>query len=61
MPASIFDAWKDKRFKPEENFLNEVTSIRGISQVCVCGDANDLAVSGSFEITSLSDLLNFLL
>eukprot|EP00667_Euglena_gracilis_P006452 EG_transcript_6501 len=33
VPASIFDAWKDKRFKPEENFLNEVTSIRGISQV----------------------------
>jgi len=33
VPAAVFEAWKERRFKPEENFLNEVTSIRGISQV----------------------------
>uniref|UniRef100_A0A7S1I8C1 Uncharacterized protein n=1 Tax=Eutreptiella gymnastica TaxID=73025 RepID=A0A7S1I8C1_9EUGL len=33
IPAENFDAWAAVRFKPEENFLNEVTSIRGISQV----------------------------
>jgi predicted TPR repeat methyltransferase len=33
VPAENFAAWQEVRFKPEENFLNEVTSIRGITQV----------------------------
>lgn len=33
IPAADYAAWQEIRFKPEENFLNEVTSIKGISQV----------------------------